>query len=49
MPNPSYMYYDHGWNARVHGEPYVEDATIDWRDGWCDCDEAPVDDRQLID
>lgn len=41
-------FYDHGWNARVRGEPYDHTASRDWRDGWKDCDEAPEAARVLI-
>ena len=34
-----YLFYDHGWNARVDGRPFVADAAQSWRDGWKDCDE----------
>lgn len=38
----NYIYYDHGWNARMRGEPFIgaHRATRDWRDGWRDADEA---------
>ena len=35
-----YSYYDEGWNARIKGEPNNPHASIDWGDGWLDCDEA---------
>lgn len=42
-------FYDQGWNARVRGEPYDRHATLDWRDGWKDCDEAPESSRKIMD
>lgn len=33
-------YYDEGWNARLAGKPYSYLATLNWRDGWKDCNEA---------
>ena len=44
----SKRYYDHGWNARVRGEPYDSSASRDWRDGWRDCDGAAEADRVLL-
>lgn len=47
--NDGKLYYDQGWDARVRGEPYDRNATIDWKDGWRDCEEAPAEDRILFD
>lgn len=44
-----FNYYDFGWNARVRGEPFNSKATLDWRDGWKDCDGAKEEDRVEID
>lgn len=41
-------FYDHGWNARVAGEPFDANATLDWRDGWTDCD-GTTDRRFMFD
>lgn len=38
----SFCYYDHGWNACVRGEPFHQNATVDWKDGWLDCAEAAM-------
>lgn len=42
-------YYDEGWNARCRGEPYQPTASLDWRDGWKDADEAPEEHRKEMD
>lgn len=41
-------FYDQGWNARVAGAPYTTRSTIDWQDGWKDCDEAAPEHRKEI-
>lgn len=41
-------YYDEGWNARVRGEAYNTLKSLDWKDGWKDCDEAPEIDRVVV-
>lgn len=33
-------FYDEGWNAYIKGEQFDVFATEDWKDGWCDCQEA---------
>lgn len=35
-----FRYYDEGWNARCDDQPNEPNASIDWGDGWLDCDEA---------
>ena len=40
-----FKFYDEGWNARCRGEEYNPAASRAWKDGWKDCDEAPIDDR----
>jgi hypothetical protein len=42
-------FYDEGWNARVAGNPYDQSKSIDWRDGWKDCDKAPLSARIFMD
>lgn len=41
-------FYDQGWNARIRNEPFHRSATIDWRDGWKDCDELSDEGRADI-
>lgn len=41
-------FYDQGWDARVRNEAYDPNATLDWRDGWQDCEDAPEEDRKLF-
>lgn len=41
-------FYDQGWNARVAGAPYTTQSTLDWQDGWKDCDEATPEHRKEI-
>lgn len=33
-------YYDEGWNAYIAKIPYNIKASLDWKDGWKDCQEA---------
>jgi len=42
-------FYDEGWNARVAGAPNDPSKSLDWRDGWMDCNEAPEQDRTPMD
>lgn len=42
------QFYDEGWNARSLGKQYDARASEDWRDGWKDCDSAPLSDRKEI-
>lgn len=39
-------FYDEGWAARCQDKPYNQKATIDWKDGWKDCDE--LDDIERV-
>lgn len=41
-------YYDEGWNAFINGEPFDVKATLDWKDGWRDCQEASPEQRKPI-
>ena len=43
-----YEFYDYGWNARIRNEPFQPTATIDWKDGWRDCDELSDEKRAEI-
>lgn len=42
------MYYDEGWNARVKGEAFDRTKSIDWKDGWKDCNELEDEERKKI-
>lgn len=42
------LFYDEGWNARLRGEEYNDNATEDWQDGWLDCDEAIADGEEDV-
>lgn len=45
---PQNVHYDQGWNARVENEPFNPYATVDWKDGWLDCDGAPEEERKEV-
>jgi len=34
------MYYDQGWNDYINGIAYDISKSLDWKDGWKDCQEA---------
>lgn len=35
-----YRYYDEGWNDRREDKPKPDNCSVDYLDGWNDCDEA---------
>lgn len=35
-----FEFYDEGWAAKCQDQPYNPRATIDWKDGWRDCNEV---------
>lgn len=41
-------FYDQGWNAFIDNEPFTFKSTIDWQDGWKDCNEAASIHRKKI-
>ena len=48
---PEYRFYDQGWNDRVANKPQQSSsngASRDYRDGWRDCDEAPIEQRSQL-